>query len=231
MPITDAQARPRGPRRIPPAPFLIASLGLIGANFILLTVWRVRALLPEQLRPILQVSHDQSLHSWLTILATSLAGVTAILAGAVERALPFKALGTLLLALSADDFVLGHERLGEVLYPLFGERTSVYGWVIVSGPVLAVAGIAVFLSVARRLEDPADRRRYLAGFAALGAALGLEALEGPIDGLGITWRGYNLSAHSQLVEEFLELLGPVLMLDVVSRRLFSRRCAPPPRSS
>lgn len=231
MPIAESKPSPPRPRRIPAWPFVVASLGLIGVNLVLLVVRRARPLVPDELWPVVQVSHDQSLHSWLTILATSLAGVVAILTGAVERARTWKALGALLLALSADDFVRGHERLGQAVYPVLGERTSIYGWVIVLGPVLAALGLGLFFSIVRLLETAADRRRVFAGFAALGVALGLEVLEGPIDELGIVWRGFNVSAYGQLVEEFLELLGPALLLEVVSRRLFSRRCAPPPRSS
>ena len=104
-----------------------------------------------------------------------------------------------------------HERAGSMFWSALAS-TDVYPWVVVLGLPLAFAGLSAGRACWRNLaSDRAARIRLLTGFVCLGVALALETMEVQTTNSGITWRGYGLVLYSQWVEEFLELVGPLLV--------------------
>lgn len=85
-----------------------------------------------------------------------------------------------------------------------------YGWVIPALLFLAGFGITYLRFVFVHLDAPTRRRFIAAGLIYVGAALGMEVAEGPIDE---TLGKYSVPARAAItVEESLEMLGIVVFV-------------------
>ena len=197
------------------------SLVLVFLHVALHLVFRFRQYVPEELLDLFAVTDDQGLHSWLTVTVMTLLGFSCFVLVKSGRKMAWVLTGLLFIGLSIDDFCRLHERIGEIAWPLFEESTSIYAWLFVMGPILVVCGVIVFVQMWKEFPDRRDRVVVLAGFACLATSLVLEVLEGVLLASGITWRGINISRYGQPIEEFLELLGPTLLLSRTLGRLES----------
>ena len=155
-------------------------------------------------------SRETSLPTWFAVVAMACLGLRCWSLGSHDWRWRLPGLG--FLYLSADDACMLHERLGALLQPWFGGH-GVYSWILVIAPVFVVAGIAVFAWLWRTLGGACHRRALLlAGFAALGIALGLEVVEDRVIASGLQLRGIPLFAYDSWLEESLEMLAPILLL-------------------
>jgi hypothetical protein len=194
-------------------------LGLLLAHAFFDLTWLGRHSTSRLLRSLLDVTCETSLWTWLSVAAALLAGLAGCALGALRRERGSWFAGVLFLYLSADDACQIHERLGHLVQPL-AQGKSVFAWVLVFGPVFALLGLAAVAALARTLRG--DRRAWLgilAGFACLAAALGLELLERRLIVSGATLRGFPLQRYTILIEEALELAGPLLVLAVLGSRV------------
>ncbi len=159
-------------------------------------------------------SIEGALPTWFSAAVMAAVGVRCLR----RRSRPhrwWRVVGVLFCCLAIDDVVMLHERVGALLHPALGGH-GVYVWVLVLAPVFALLGAAGAFHLYRALAGhPARRALLLAGFAALGVALGFEAAEDGV--VASTWRprGIELLAWTQWCEETLELFGPVLLLGAV----------------
>jgi len=217
---------PAGPVRIADARFLgsrtsslprrlaLAAIGIactLAALHGLLALSHVRNLVPAAISAWFDMRYDYSVPSWFGFLCLLAAGVACFGWGRAVRSASITLTGIFFVLLTIDDLFMLHERLGEILWASMAS-TGVYPWVAVLGLPFAVAGVAAWRACWRHLaNDHPVRVRLLTGFACLGVALFLEAMEVQATNSGIRWRGHSLVVYSQWVEEFLELIGPLFV--------------------
>lgn len=208
----------------------ISALGLALANAAGRWSYRVASSVSADVRDIFDMSLETSLATWLSITVFLLLGGCCFGLGRLRRRSAFYAGGVLFVYLSADDGAMLHERLGRVLHPYF-DTGPVFVWVVVLAPLFVVAGLLVVVLFWEAAGAGRGHRRLLvAGSIAMAAALGIEAMEGVVVDAEIRWRGLPLERYTGVLEEFLELLGPILWLRVFGGLLESdfRRVSGPP---
>jgi hypothetical protein len=132
-------------------------------------------------------------------------GVVARLVGG-RRGTAFAVVALVLLALAFDDFAGIHERL-VVVADLMGIRDG-YAWVV-PGLVVAAGVVAVFVRLVTQLSGAVRRDLLLGILLFLGAAFGLESLNGLLDRPGTDGAPLQIGTH---VEEVLENVGVILVL-------------------
>ena len=177
--------------------------------------WRFRYSVPEDLRPLLNMSDEQSLLTWLTVCMGFVLGVSCLLAWRLTQQLGWLAVGALFLYISFDDATMLHERIGWMIERKEGYG-DVYRWVQWIGPVYGLAGIAAFSFLWKVFRGNIDsRRRVFAAFACLGMALVFEVFEHPLHESSMGWRGFSIERYTILIEESLELLAPAILFSAI----------------
>lgn len=173
--------------------------------------YTVRDVVPDEIPSWFDMRFDYGVPSWFGFLCMLAAGVTCFGWGRAVGSASIALTGIFFTLLMIDDLCRLHERIGEAFWAAL-QDTGVYPWVIVLGPPFAVAGAAACRACRRHLVDdrPASIR-LLSGFVCLGVALVLEVVELRTTNSGMQLRGVGLALYSQWVEEFLELIGPVLV--------------------
>jgi len=199
--------------------FALAGLVLLLLHAFVDLTWSGRHLVNRTWLPFLSVTSETSVWTWLSVSVAWLVGLAGCTLGRLQRARGSMLVGALFLYLSLDDACQLHERAESLVDPLV-QNESVFAWVLVFGPLFGLLGVVAVLALARELRG--NRRALfgvLAGFGCLGLALGLELVERPLFLSGMTWRGFPLQRYTILLEEALELAGPLLVLAVLGSRL------------
>lgn len=173
--------------------------------------WTIQRRTPMPVKWAFDLRNDYGIPAWFTFACTAAAGLACIRLGHRARRTGPVLAGSLFLFLVLDDLTMLHERAGA----LFAEslsRTGTYAWVLVLGVPIAIAGALSAWSCWRSLGNGLGARvRVMLGFAALGLAMAIEACEEKVTHSGIRWRDVDLLLYTQLVEEWLEMVGPVLI--------------------
>ncbi len=158
--------------------------------------------------------------SWISWLALASVGVVAWRAGAGQRGRElwgWRVTGGLFVYLALDDAFTVHEHLGALVEAAW-PALRVYGWVVIVLPAFAVAGLCSFAFLLGKCwSDRARRWQLLAGYCCMGIAVVLEVIERELFRSGLRWRGFLLTDYQQVVEEALELVGPLLLLCCIDR--------------
>ena len=177
-------------------------------------------LVHRHFRSILDVRDETSLSTWASVSVMLLVGVTCLLLYKTQKRRGWLLPGLLFLFLSADDATLIHERVGKVVHPHIGD-SGVYTWLLAMGPLLAILGVSTLLVLFRAFRDrPRAFRDVVLGFGLMATALMIEAFEQYIETEGLMLFGETgLSALTKLVEEWIELLGPLFVLRAVASEL------------
>jgi hypothetical protein len=84
---------------------------------------------------------------------------------------------------------------------------------------MALGMIATFVVLWKKLPSGNQHRGILLAYACLGTAIVFEIIEGPIDDAEIRWRGHLLTSYLKVIEEFLELCGPAILLSLLIEML------------
>jgi len=178
-----------------------------------ITDWPVLADADAPLRQLVDVAGEQSLPTWFAVVVLALAATVHLLAAGFARVAgqPVWRLwvvsAVVLAALSLDDATSLHEKL-DGLGRAAGAESFPFAWVI-PGAVLGLAVAVSLLLLARRLEGEA-RWALVAGLALLiGAALGMETVNGAILEAQGPSRWFVVGTH---LEELAEMCGGVLLL-------------------
>ncbi len=175
--------------------------------------------LPEQLLALLNPHTETSLWTWATVSVLLLVGITSLGLFRAQQRRGWLLPGLLFVYLSADDSAMIHERVGIIMYPFFGE-TPMYVWLLAVGPLLVLFGSSTLLFLLRTLRDRLQAcRDVILGFGAMAAALAIEAAEGYIVRESLMWGTVPLVVFTVMVEEWLELVGPLLVLRAVAGEL------------
>ena len=197
----------------------------------------------RSLRRLFNMAREDSIPTWFASAQAFSIGLTLLavvylqtLRGA-RRRVRFGFLFTALFFffVSMDDAATFHEKVGSVLGDVFANpeehpffirwlaRLDNYGWQMFVMPVFALAGVAMFAFVARRLHAHGLLRWFVLGLAAYVVAIGLDFVEGIEDAggeRGVVFRDlgerlampeHKVSHLSKLVEEYLEMLGTSLI--------------------
>jgi hypothetical protein len=118
----------------------------------------------------------------------------------------FTVVALVLVALAFDDFASFHERL-VVVADLIGIRDG-YAWVV-PGLLVAAGVVAVFVRLVTQVRGRVRRDLLVGILLFLGAAFGLESVNGLLDRPGTDGAPLQIGTH---VEEVLENVGVVLIL-------------------
>jgi hypothetical protein len=205
---------PRGIRRATNA-LLCVSVALAALSLGLpnITDWPALAAPDGSVRLLVQVAGEQNLPTWFAVLVLGLAAAVHLLAACVARVAgqPVWRLwlvsAVVIAAMSLDDATSLHERL-DGLGRAAGADSFPFAWVL-PGAVLGLAVAASLILLARRLRGEA-RWAIVAGLALLiGAALGMETVNGAILEAQGPSRWYVVGTH---LEELAEMIGGVLLL-------------------
>lgn len=138
----------------------------------------------------------------------------------------WRLLGGLCVYLGIDDLFGLHERFGAVAHAWIGP-VGTYAWLVTLAPAFAAVGLWCAFRLLQALGNQPRRRACMfAGFAALGLAIGLEALEEVLHDAAWRPRGLPLVAYAMWAEETLELFGPVLLFLAASAGPTSSWCKP-----
>lgn len=173
--------------------------------------WTIQRRTPMAVKQWFDLRHDYSLPSWFGFCCFGAAGLLCARWGWCARATGPLLTGALFVFLMVDDLLMLHERLGGLAADAL-RGTGMYAWVIVIGVPLGAAGLLAWRSCWRALAgDRVGQLRLLLGFAALGGSMGIEAFEQRIGRSGLQWRQFDLLLYTQVVEEFLEFVGPILV--------------------
>jgi hypothetical protein len=140
----------------------------------------------------------------LLAAATAHAVVGRLVGGRTGTA--FTVVALVLVALAFDDFAALHERL-VVVAELIGIRDG-YAWVV-PGLLVAAGVVAVFVRLVTHLRGRVRRDLLVGILLFLGAAFGLESVNGLLDRPGTDGAPLQIGTH---VEEVLENVGVVLVL-------------------
>lgn len=184
--------------------------------------------LHQQFRYMFDVTDETSLSTWATISVMLMVGIVCLVLFRAQKRWGWLLPGMLFVFLSADDGAMIHERVGKLLhesvgaiiFPVFGE-TFVYIWVLTVGPLLVLLGFGTLLFLFRAFRHrPRALRDVILGFGFMAVALAIEAVEGPVGSEGYMLFGkISLALLNQMVEEWLELVGPLLVLRAVAGEL------------
>ena len=203
---------------------LVASVLLCIFHASLYLTWGLRDHMSELVLYLGDVMSPLGWHSCLTILVTGMLGFSCMRLAAAKQDYVWAWVGGFFLLLALDDLFEVHEAIGVWLWPMFS-GSNVYGWVMVIGPLLAIAGVAIFVHFMRSCSDRSQRWKAFGGFACMGLALCLELLEGFLMNSDAQWRGISLDRYTHVPEEFLEFLGVWLLLFCVLRELHELKAA------
>lgn len=197
------------------SPLVFAVLALIAAaDAAMRLTFTGRATPPDSLWWLFDATRENGLPTWFAVVAMACVGLRCSARASEASWWLLPAAG--FLYLSIDDACMVHERLGALMSPRLS-ATGVYAWVLVLGPVFAAGGLVVGALMWRALRAERNRRvLLLAGFVALGVALGIEVLEDRTIGSGLTLRGLPLVEYTKWLEESLEMLGPALLLEALA---------------
>ncbi len=190
---------------------LLAATAFAVVHALFTLTWTIQHSVPMAVKWAFDLRNDYGVPAWFTFACTAAAGIACIgLGRRLDRRGPMFA-GGLFLFLVLDDATMLHERTGA----LFAEslsRTGTYAWVIVLGVPFAIAGAWSAWSLFCCLQGHRGARaRVLLGFVALGLSILVEAAEEKVTHSGIRWRDVDLLLYTQLVEAWLEMVGPVLI--------------------
>jgi hypothetical protein len=198
---------------------LVLGIGVVGtaAEFLRQATesWSHRGL--AQLAGKFELDAELSFPAWyssVAILACS--GLLAVIALAERRARSRYAahwlgLAVIFLLMSIDELAAVHEMFIVPMRRHFGASGLFhYGWVVPALFFVACFGIAYVRFVFLHLDARARLRFIAAGLIYVGAALGLELVEGPVD---VYFGLQSVPARAAVaVEETLEMLGIVVFL-------------------
>lgn len=166
---------------------------------------------------LLDVNGEVNVPAWFSVVLMATAGAAAAAVALVHRArrpkaaLFLAALAVVLLGMSLDEMTGLHERLGGLGERLAGGSPLHFTWVVPGAALAAVVGAG--LLVGARALPRRTRRSLLSGLAVFGlGALGAETVSGLVLQRAGDRAGYLLVTA---VEEFLEMLGIVLVLRAV----------------
>jgi hypothetical protein len=207
-------ATPRGMRRATTALLWISvTLTALSLGLPNITDWPALADPDGSVRLFVQVAGEQNLPTWFAVAVLGLAAVVHLLAAGLARVArqPVWRLwlvsAGVIAAMSLDDATSLHERL-DGLGRAAGADSFPFAWVI-PGAVLGLAVAASLILLARRLQGEA-RWAIVAGLALLiGAALGMETVNGAILEAQGPSRWFVVGTH---LEELAEMIGGVLLL-------------------
>lgn len=207
------------------AVLLAAALLLsLGDAWVRLT-YRGRARIGEAPWSWLDAAAEGTLPTLFASLTMAAAGI-ACLRNQDAAHTAWRCLGCLCLYLAIDDLFGLHERFGAAVHAWVGQ-VGTYAWVVTLAPAFAAVGLWCGFRLLRALgEQPRRRACLLAGFAALGGALGLEAIEEALHDAAWRPRGLPLVAYAMWVEETLELFGPLLLFLAAPAGPSSSWCKP-----
>jgi len=156
-------------------------------------------------------SVEASVPTWFAVAMMFAVGIGCLRNGAAPR-WAWRALGILFVYLAIDDLFCLHELCSGWMHDMLGESSLVYVWVWTMAPLFAAVALVATAAILRAAETTrAQRVLLLAGFALLAAALGLEAVENAVLESALRPRGIPLLTYTQVLEEALELVGPVLL--------------------
>ncbi|MBK9386871.1 MAG: hypothetical protein IPN34_18815 [Planctomycetes bacterium] len=194
----------------------VSALLLASAHLLLSFVRRARALVPEELLALFDMSEERSLNSWLSVSLLLLLGASLCVLARLRRERMLYGIGGFFLFLSLDDQALLHERVGALCWSSLRD-SGTYPWLIAVAPLFALCGLLAFAQLWRLTADRRDlRQRLVLGFLCLALALPLEWIESRIAALDLRWNGVGLGQLTIPIEESLELLGPALLLSCVA---------------
>lgn len=213
-----------------PADAVVVPLAVVAVGLVLACLL-FRDLGVEPYNTLFAVTVEQNIPTWF---AAGLLLVTAVAALAVAALVPRNRRGlrgawcvfaVVLGALSLDDTVSLHERLGTIGDDLLGAQRAGgllhFTWVV---PGLLAAAVVVLAVVALARQLPTHVRRQLSFGTALffSGALGMEMVSGVVlDAFGDAVLYVLVTA----LEELLEMLGVVVILRGVLRTVEVRRVA------
>jgi hypothetical protein len=185
--------------------------------------------LPEVVGALFDLDNEQTISTWYSSALLAVGGTIALYLGSgggeegrrLRRM--WTILGAALWVFSLDETVSLHERAG---LGLAGTGALHFGWVLPALIGVAAFGLWYLVGFLRHLEPRLRGGILLAASVYVGAALGIEFLEGMIvDGLFPGSRGedtliYNLASATQ---ETLEMAGLVIFVYVTLAYLQRRR--------
>ncbi|SFP95593.1 hypothetical protein SAMN05660464_0277 [Geodermatophilus dictyosporus] len=157
------------------------------------------------------VAGEMNLPTFFSVVVTLGASAAQVLVGRLvggRVGLAFLVSAGLLALMAFDDFTALHERLDSIGEAWVPPGTTGYLWVL-PGLFPAAVVLAALAHLARSLRGPARRDVVLGIVLVLGAALGLETLNGVLDRPGTDGVPLQIGTH---VEELTEVLGLVLLL-------------------
>lgn len=201
---------------------LLLSVALCVLHASLHLSWKLRAYASESFVYLANLASPSGLHSWLSIATLALLGWVCLLLGRENKRLATVLAGVFFLLLALDDACEFHEAVGYWLSPFFSSD-GIYVWILVLGPVLALVGIFLFWHFWSSVTTRPRRLLVFFGFASMALALIIEAAEADLRQTGIQVRGITLDRYTQVPEEFLEFLGPWLLLVCFLRELRDAR--------
>ncbi|MEZ5978561.1 MAG: hypothetical protein R3F34_10115 [Planctomycetota bacterium] len=196
------------PRRFLRA-YLAWSLLLAAAHVALNLSWSTRNA-PKPLKDLVAFASESSLVTWTSVVAMFAVGLACVAIGRRDGARGWTLSGAFFVYLSMDDGAMLHERLAW----LTGMRDGVvYSWTFLVLPAIALFGAAAFFQLWRGTRGRAVARRALLGaFALWGLAVLCELAEKPLAESGLRWRGFPVANYQQLLEEWVEMLAPGVLL-------------------
>lgn len=189
------------------------------------------------LTPLFDLDAEANLPTfYATVQLLACAAMLACIAVAERRrqgrlAWPWAVLAWGFLFMAIDEFAAVHDRLGFEMDGAFGRNASgalLYAWVIPYAVIVAALGL-YFVKFLLRLPRDTAIRFCIAGAIYVGAALGLEFLEG----IQAKAHGENSVGYVVLttIQEIGELFGLVVFLDALLRYIRDHdvALAAPPR--
>ncbi len=155
------------------------------------------------------VAEEMNLPTAFSVAVLTAAAVTHAVVGRLaggRTGAAFAVVAVLLALLALDDFTALHERL-DVVADRMGVEGG-YTWVV-PGLVVAAGVVAAFWRLATRLQAAARRDLLFGILLFLGAAFGLETLNGMLDQPGTDGAPLQIGTH---VEEVTENVGVIIVL-------------------
>ncbi|MGH3112938.1 MAG: hypothetical protein ACRDOP_05675 [Gaiellaceae bacterium] len=166
---------------------------------------------------LFDLTEEQNLPTWLNSVQFAGAALAAALAAEVaRRRLAWRALAAILLFFSLDELALVHEEIIERVADESGGEP--WFWPFFYTPIAAACLAAVVVAARDARRALGSVWLFLAGFGCLGVALVLDGAAAEYMDEPWLWQ------PSVVVEESLELLGPVL-LAVVGLAVWENRAA------
>lgn len=178
--------------------------------------WRGRSDQPVGWLELLDVRMDHGLFQWGTVLANLTAGLLGLRIArspAPARRRAWFLVGMLFVYLAIDDALTVHEWLDGFVDRNVTRQELVHPWLLVMLPVFGVFGILAiwFLHTEFRSDQRALLLMWLA-FLSMAAALLLEVVERTVAHTDTRLRGMEIVKYAQVLEEYLEMLAPVLLI-------------------